>query len=290
MQNTQYVGQAVQTPLDIDGLKEMAALIRCDLLEMIHKAGEGHPGGSLSAADIVTALYFRIMAINPDAPDWEDRDRFVLSKGHACPVWYAALTRRGFLGCECNGSLRCIESVLQGHPDMNKTTGVEFTAGSLGHGFSAALGMALASKHLGMSNRIWAIIGDGEMQEGSVWEAALAGPKFGLDNLTVILDRNHIQNDDFVAKIMPMEPVVDKWKAFNWHVIEIDGHDMAQVVEALDASRDVKNKPTMIVAETIKGKGVSFMEHNPAWHGRAPNDEELTQALQEIGSAAGWEA
>ena len=288
--NQAWPDGAPQPPLEVADLEQMAAVIRCDLLGMIHEAGEGHPGGSLSAADMVTALYFREMVIDPERPDWPDRDRFVLSKGHACPVWYSALAERGYLDEACLCTLRDADSILQGHPDMNKTCGCEFTAGSLGHGLSAGIGMALAARHLGSPSHIWVIIGDGEMQEGSVWEAALAANKFGLDNLTVMLDLNGIQNDDFTANIMPMEPVVDKWRAFNWRVVEIDGHDMAQIVEALHASREPSGKPTMIVAKTIKGKGVSFMENNPAWHGRAPTDEELAQALNEVRTAAGWEA
>jgi transketolase len=276
--------------LNIPALERLAAVIRCDLLQMIQCAGEGHPGGALSAADIVTALYFRVMRLDPARPDWADRDRFVLSKGHACPVWYSALAERGFLDKQCLGTLRCVDSLLQGHPDMVKTPGIDMTAGSLGHGLSAGIGMALAARHLGKDCRIWVIIGDGEMQEGAIWEAALAGNKFALDNLTVILDQNGIQNDDFVANIMPIEPVADKWRAFNWHVVEINGHDMGQVVAALEASRQVRGKPVMIVAHTVKGKGVSFMENNPAWHGRAPTAAELQQALAEVRAAAGLEA
>ncbi|MFH1085482.1 MAG: transketolase, partial [Chloroflexota bacterium] len=211
--------RVADTPLiTIPELERLAAQIRCDLLTMIHAAGEGHPGGSLSAAEVVTALYFRVMRLDPARPDWPDRDRFVLSKGHACPVWYAALIRCGYLDPGCLCTLRCLESQLQGHPDMRKTPGVEMTAGSLGHGLSAAIGMALAARLQRRDCRIWCMIGDGETQEGAIWEAALAAPNFHLDNLTVILDRNGIQNDDHIDKIMPIEPVADKWRAFNWHV------------------------------------------------------------------------
>jgi transketolase len=274
---------------DLGKLKIVAAQIRCDLIRMIHIAKMGHPGGSLSIADLLAALYFRVMRIDPARPDWPARDRFILSKGHACPAWYAALIRRGYLGAECIGTLRCIDSLLQGHPDMVKTPGVDMTAGSLGHGLSAGLGMALSARVRGLEYRVWVIIGDGETQEGSIWEAALVAPNLGLRNLTVILDRNRIQNDDFVENIMPLDPVTDKWRAFGWHVIEIDGHDMAQVVEALEASREADAQPVMIIANTIKGKGVSFMENDPFWHGNAPDAVQTAQALQEIRAAAGLE-
>ncbi len=274
----------------IPELELAAARIRCDLIRMIHAAKMGHPGGSLSAADLLAALYFRVMRIDPARPVWPERDRFILSKGHACPAWYAALIRRGYMGAECVGTLRCLDSLLQGHPDMVKTPGVDMTAGSLGHGFSAGLGMALAARVRQLDYRVWVIIGDGEMQEGSIWEAAMAAPNLGLRNLTVILDRNRIQNDDFVDNIMPVDPVADKWRAFGWHVMEIDGHAMDQVVQALEASRVAEAQPVIIIANTIKGKGVSFMENNPFWHGNAPDAAQTAQALQEIRAAAGLEA
>jgi transketolase len=273
--------------MDIPALQQMAAQIRCDVIEMIHRAGQGHPGGSLSAAEVVTALYFRVMRLDPARPAWPDRDRFVLSKGHACPVWYSALAERGYFGRECIGTLRCLDSILQGHPDMRKTPGVDMSAGSLGHGLSAGLGMALAGRLQQQDYHVWVIIGDGETQEGSIWEAAMAAASFRADNLTAILDRNRIQNDDFVDNVMPIEPVADKWRAFGWRVVEIDGHDMAAVVAALEGARAVSGQPTLILANTIKGKGVSFMENNPDWHGRAPNAAEAAQALAEIRAAAG---
>ena len=274
---------------DIRDLEIMAARIRCDLVRMIHTAKMGHPGGSLSAVELLTALYFRVMRIDPARPDWPERDRFILSKGHACPVWYATLIRRGYLGRECLGTLRCLDSMLQGHPDMIKTPGVEMTAGSLGHGLSAGLGMALAARVRKLDYRVWVIIGDGETQEGSIWEAAMAAPNLRLDNLTVILDRNRIQNDDFVDNIMPLEPVAAKWESFGWHVMEIDGHDMAQVVEGLEAARDAEQQPVILIAHTVKGKGVSFMEDNPFWHGNAPDADQTAQAVQEICAVAGLE-
>lgn len=271
-----------QPNVSIEELERIAVTIRCHIIEMICTANAGHPGGSLSAADIVTALYFRVMRIDPARPDWPDRDRFILSKGHACPVWYAALAERGYFDVAHLGTLRRLNSILQGHPDMNKTPGIDMTAGSLGHGLSAGLGMALSGKLRGVDYHVWVVVGDGEVQEGSVWEAAMAAAKWKTDNLTAILDRNHLQNDACVDDEMPIEPIADKWRAFGWHVIEIDGHDMAQVVEALEGSRTARGQPTMIVAETVKGKGVSYMEGQVEWHGRAPCEEEAACALLEI--------
>jgi len=276
-----------QTPMSVEELKTMAATIRRDIIEMIHTAGSGHPGGSLSATDIVTALYFRVMRIDPQNPDWPDRDRFILSKGHACPVWYAALAERGYYDKSHLGTLRKTNSILQGHADMIKTPGVDMTVGSLGQGFSAGLGMALSGKLRNKDYHVWVVIGDGEMQEGAIWEAAMAGAKWKLDNLTVILDRNRLQNDDFVDDTMPIDPVPDKWRAFNWNIIEIDGHSMEEVVSALEKAKTVKGIPTIIIAHTIKGKGVSFMENVAVWHGKAPSDEETQQALEEISQQIG---
>jgi len=271
-----------QKPMSVKELEKMAVIIRCDIIDMICTAAAGHPGGSLSAADVVTALYFRVMRIDPKNPDWPDRDRFILSKGHACPVWYAALAERGYFDKSHLKTLRRMGSILQGHPDMRKTPGIDMTAGSLGHGLSAGLGMALSGKLQQKDYHVFVIIGDGESQEGSIWEASMAAPNFKLDNLTAILDYNHLQNDYSVEDIMPIHPVVDKWKAFGWHVIDIDGHDMAQVVQALEEAKTHKGAPTMIVANTIKGKGVSYMENVCEWHGRAPCQEEADQALEEL--------
>ena len=270
------------TPMTIDELKRMAGRIRCDIIEMICAAGAGHPGGSLSATDIVTALYFRVMRIDPANPQWPDRDRFVLSKGHACPVWYAALAERGYFDKKHLATLRRLGSILQGHPDMHKCPGIDMTVGSLGQGISVGLGMALAGKLRQKDYHVWVVVGDGESQEGSVWEAAMAAPKWKLDNFTVIVDRNHLQNDFRVDDEMPVEPLADKWRAFNWHVETIDGHSMEQVVAALEAARGRKGIPTAIVAETVKGKGVSFMENVADWHGKAPCVSEADQALCEI--------
>jgi transketolase len=272
----------LQKPMSVEELEKMAVIIRCDIIDMICTAAAGHPGGSLSAADVVTALYFRIMRIDPKNPGWPDRDRFILSKGHACPVWYAALAERGYFDKSHLKTLRQMGSILQGHPDMRKTPGIDMTAGSLGHGLSAGLGMALSGKLQQKDYHVFVIIGDGESQEGSIWEASMAAPNFKLDNLTAILDYNHLQNDYSVDDIMPIHPAVDKWRAFGWHVLDIDGHDMAQVVAALEEAKSHKGKPTMIVANTVKGKGVSYMENVCEWHGRAPCQEEADQALEEL--------
>jgi transketolase len=273
--------------MSIEELKLVAGAIRCDIIEMITTAQSGHPGGSLSATDIVAALYFRIMRLDPTNPDWPDRDRFILSKGHACPVWYAALAERGYFDKSHLGTLRQLNSILQGHADMKKTPGVDMTVGSLAQGFSAGLGMALSGKLRKKDYHVWVIIGDGEMQEGAIWEAAMAGAKWKLDNLTAILDRNRLQNDDFVDATMPVEPVADKWKAFNWNVLEIDGHNMEEIVSTLETAKTIKGKPTIIIAHTVKGKGVSYMENVAVWHGKAPSQEQARQALEEISQGIG---
>jgi transketolase len=282
---SQTATATLQPPLSIRELERMARQIRCDIIQMIYDAGAGHPGGSLSAADIVTALYFRMMRIDPARPKWPDRDRFILSKGHACPVWYAALANRGYFDRAHLKTLRKLNSILQGHADMNKTPGVDMTAGSLGQGICAGLGMALGARVLAQDFHVWVMVGDGELQEGSVWEAAMAASKWRLDNLTVIVDQNGLQNDTFVNQVMPVEPVVAKWRAFGWNVIEIDGHNMAEIVGALETALTIKGQPTVVIAHTIKGKGVSFMENSPEWHGKAPNETQARQALAEIEGA-----
>ncbi len=271
-----------QLKLSIQELEQMAGTIRCDIIEMICTAKAGHPGGSLSAADIITALFFNIMKIDPTNPKWSDRDRFILSKGHACPVWYATLAERGFFDKSHLATLRQMGSILQGHPDMNKTPGIDMTTGSLGHGLSVGLGMALSGKLRKKNYRVYVVLGDGEVQEGSVWEAAMAAAKWNMDNLIAILDRNNLQNDYCVDDEMPIEPIGDKWTSFGWNVLEIDGHDMPQIVEALNKAMDHKGSPTMIIARTVKGKGVSYMENVADWHGKAPCIEEAEQALEEI--------
>ena len=270
--------------MPIEELKKVAVEVRTNIIEMIFEAQAGHPGGSLSAADIVTALYFRVMNIDPKNPAWPDRDRFILSKGHACPVWYAALAERGFYDKSHLKTLRKLNSILQGHADMIKTPGVDMTVGSLGQGISAGLGMALSGKLRRKDYHVWVIVGDGECQEGSVWEAAMAAFKWKLDNFTVILDNNGIQNDTFTDDIMPRGDLSAKWRAFGWNVIEIDGHDMEAIVHILEEILTIKGVPTIVNAATIKGKGVSFMENVPAWHGKAPDSEQAIIALAEIRS------
>ena len=272
----------VQEPLTVRELEETAVAIRSSIIDMICTAKAGHPGGSLSATDIVTALYFRIMRIDPQNPAWSDRDRFILSKGHACPVWYASLAERGYFDKAHLKTLRQLGSILQGHPDMHKTPGIDMTVGSLGHGLSVGLGMALSAKLNKKDYQVYVIIGDGETQEGSIWEAAMAAPKWKLDNLTAILDYNHLQNDYSVEEVMPIHPVIEKWRAFNWHVLEIDGHDMTEIVTALEKAKTHQGEPTIIVANTIKGKGVSYMENVCEWHGKAPSQEQAEMALNEI--------
>jgi len=264
-------------------LNTMACRIRMDIVEMLNAAGSGHTGGSLSAADIVTALYFYKMKHNPKEPKWDGRDRFVLSKGHAAPVQYAALARAGYFPVEELRTLRQLGSRLQGHPDSKKLPGVEVSTGSLGQGLSISSGMALALKTDKKPNRVYTLLGDGELQEGQVWEAAMLAAHYGLDNLTAVIDHNGLQIDGPVAKVMGVEPISDKFKAFGWDVIEIDGHDMSAVVDALDRASTHRGRPTAIVARTIKGKGCTLFEGKVEFHGTAPSDEELQVALKEIG-------
>jgi len=264
-------------------LEDKAREMRKDIIIMVGAAKSGHPGGSLSAADIVAALYFHVMRCDPKNPKWPDRDRFVLSKGHACPVLYAALAEAGFFPKAEIITFRNINSRLQGHPDMKKLPGVEFTTGSLGQGLSGANGMALAGRLDKKDYRVFCMIGDGESQEGQIWEAAMAAAHYKLDNVTAITDFNGLQIDGPNCEVMTVAPLPDKWRAFGWNVIEIDGHDFPQILDALSPERKVEGKPTMIVAHTIKGKGVSFMENVCDWHGKAPNEEQARQALAELG-------
>jgi len=266
----------------ISDLKNQALTIRRDILTMIHAARSGHPGGSLSATDFVTALYFHFMRVDPRNPGWPDRDRFILSKGHACPLWYSCLAERGFFPVEELLTLRKINSRLQGHPDMNKTPGVDITTGSLGQGLSAGVGMALGLRLDKKDARVYVIVGDGELNEGQVWEAAMAAAKFHLDNLTAIVDYNNLQLDGYCDEIMPLEPLADKWRAFNWRVLEIDGHNMSAILDAIETAQATRGKPTIIIAHTVKGKGVSFMEDKCDWHGKAPDDEQFSQAMAEL--------
>jgi len=263
-------------------LEARARAIRRAVITMVHGAGSGHPGGSLSAADILAALYFHQLRIDPAQPHWEERDRFILSKGHAAPALYAALAMRGFFPESELITLRRLDSRLQGHPDRNKTPGVEMTAGALGHGLPIGAGLALAARLNGATYRTYVLLGDGEIQAGVVWEGAMAAAKYHLDNLTAILDFNGVQLDGMVADIMPLEPVAEKWRSFGWHVLEIDGHNMRQILDALDHAARIHAMPTIIVARTVKGKGVSFMENRSAWHGRAPTQEQYQQAMAEL--------
>lgn len=265
----------------IKELEEKARTLRKHIIEMTAEAGSGHPGGSLSAADIVAVLYFYQMKHNPKNPEWPERDRFILSKGHAAPVLYAALAESGYFPVSELKSLRKTGSMLQGHPDRVKIPGVEVSTGSLGQGLSVAVGMALAGKLDKKKWRVYCMIGDGESQEGQIWEAAMSAAHYKLDNLTAILDRNKLQIDGHTKDIMSIEPIADKWKAFGWHVVCINGHDIKQIIKTLNAKRP-KGKPYMIIADTTKGKGVSFMEGNVDFHGKAPTKEEASKALEEL--------
>lgn len=269
--------------MDIKSLEKTAAEIRCGIIKAIHNAGSGHPGGSLSAADIVTALYFDEMNVDPKDPKMKGRDKFILSKGHAGPVQYSALAVKGYYPMEDFMTLRKLGSKLQGHPDMHKVPGIEMSTGSLGQGISAAGGMALANKLDNDPGRIYVLLGDGEIQEGIVWEALMSAAHYKLDNMVAILDHNGLQIDGKNEDVMTVAPVVEKFQAFGWNVIQIDGHDFEQILDAFKQARACKGKPTMIVAETIKGKGVSFMENNAGWHGKAPDEEQTKQALAELG-------
>lgn len=270
---------------DIQALRKMANTIRQDIIKMLTESASGHPGGSLSAVEILTALYFSEMRIDPENPKWEDRDRFVLSKGHAAPVLYAVLAEKGFFGKEHLMTLRKTGSILQGHPNMNDTPGVDMSTGSLGQGLSVSNGMALAAKLDSKDYRVYAVLGDGELEEGQVWEAAMTSAHYKLDNLTAFVDHNGLQIDGPVAEVMNPEPVADKFRAFGWHVIEIDGHSFEEIFKAIDEAKNTKGKPTMVVAKTIKGKGVSFMENAVGWHGSAPSKEQGQKALEELGGA-----
>ncbi|MBI4744612.1 MAG: transketolase [Actinobacteria bacterium] len=250
---------------------------------MTGEAGSGHPGGSLSAADIVSTLYFYQLRHRPAEPKWRERDRFVLSKGHVAPVLYAALAESGYFSRDILWTLRKMGSILQGHPDMKKVPGVEISSGSLGQGLAVANGIALGGKLDQLDYRVYVLIGDGESQEGIVWEAAMFAAHYKLDNVTAILDYNGLQIDGTVSEVMEIRPIVDKWRAFGWHVIEIDGHNVLAIIDAFAEANTIKEKPTMIVAHTVKGKGVSFMENAIDFHGKAPTKEQMKEALKELG-------
>ena len=264
-------------------LADTARHLRVEILKMLNTAKSGHTGGSLSAIDAMTVLYFHKMRHDPSNPAWEDRDRFVLSKGHAAPALYACLAEAGYFSRDDLKSLRRLGSHLQGHPDMNKTPGVEVCTGSLGQGISQAVGLALAARLAGRSSRVFTLLGDGELQEGQVWEAAMAAGHYGLDNLCAIIDANALQIDGEVAKIMNVAPIGPKFLAFGWHVLEVDGHDIQAISRALDDAEKAAGQPTAIIARTVKGKGVPFFEHKASYHGVPPSDEELGQALEHLG-------
>ena len=266
-------------------LEVMACKVRMGIVESVHSAKAGHPGGSLSAADLFTYLYFKEMNIDPTNPQWCDRDRFVLSKGHTAPGLYAALAHRGFFPVEDLLTLRHLGSYLQGHPNMRTVPGVDMSTGSLGQGISVAAGMALAGKYQNKDYRVYTLLGDGEIQEGQVWEACMLAAHYNLDNLCVIVDNNGLQIDGDIAKVMSPYPIVDKLQAFGFHVEAIDAHDFDQIENAMNIARTVKGKPTAIVMKSTKGKGVSFMENNAGWHGKAPNDAEFEIAMTELRAA-----
>lgn len=267
----------------IEFLEEKARTLRVSIVKTLHKSQSGHTGGSLSAIDMITALYFHVMRHDPENPQWEERDRFILSKGHAAPAQYVALAEAGYFPKEDLMMLRRLGSHLQGHPDSKGTPGVEVCTGSLGQGLSMANGMALGLRLDKRNSRVYALLGDGELQEGQVWEAAMASAHYRIDNLCALVDANALQIDGEVERVMNVGPIGDKFKAFGWNVTEIDGHDMEAIIKALESAKLVKEKPTAIVARTVKGKGVPRFEHKASYHGVAPNDEELSEALLCLG-------
>ncbi len=261
-------------------LKEIAKEIRRETLRMIYNAKSGHPGGSLSEVEILTVLYFRILRINPNNPEWPDRDRFILSKGHACPPLYYILAKKGFFDIKELARFRTINSLLQGHTSI-KIPGVEMSAGSLGQGLSFGVGVALAGKLDKKDYDVYVLLGDGELQEGIVWEAAMTAAHYNLDNLIAIVDHNKIQNDDFISRTKKLSPLSEKWSSFGWKVLNVDGHNFTQLEAAFNEAKKSK-QPTVIIANTIKGRGVSFMENNPSFHGKPPDNEEFKKAMEEL--------
>lgn len=268
---------------DTSELKEIARKVRVDVIRMTHAAGSGHPGGSLSAAEIFTVLYFNILNHKPENPKWEDRDVFILSKGHCCPGLYSVMARSGYFPVEELTTLRKLGTRLQGHPHCCSLDGLEASTGSLGQGLSIAIGAALSIRLDKRKSRVYCLMGDGEQQEGQVWEAAMSAAHYKLDNLCGIVDRNGLQIDGFTRDIMNYEPLEKKYRSFGWHVITVDGHDIEALIKAFNRAKKVKGKPTVIIADTIKGKGVSFMENVAIWHGQAPNDEQMKKALNDLG-------
>lgn len=268
--------------LDSKSLEERSKIIRRHIVRMLAKAGSGHPGSSLSTVDLLVALFYNKLRHNPQQPSWPERDRFVLSKGHGCPALYAVLAEMGYFSVDKLDTLRQFGSILQGHPCMKTTPGIEISGGSLGQGLSVGLGMSLAAKLDKKDYRTYVMLGDGEIEEGQVWEAAMAASHYKADNLCAIIDQNGLQIDGFIHEIMSSHPIPDKWRGFGWHVIEINGHDYNAILSAYDEAEKIKGKPTVIVAKTIKGKGVSFMENQVDWHGKSPSKDEAERALAEL--------
>jgi len=264
-------------------LKKISNQLRIDSLSMIYRRQAGHPGGSLSAAEIVACLFFYVMRIDSKNPAWEERDRFILSKGHASALLYAALARKGYFPMSDLKKWGDLDCHLQGHPDILKTPGVDMTTGILGHGIAISAGLCLSARLKGLDYKVYTLLGDGECQAGIVWEGAMVASKYQCANLTAIIDYNDVQLDGFVHDIMPLEPLIDKWKSFNWHVLEINGHDVEEIINAFRSVEEIQNKPSVIIAHTTKGKGVSFMENQSQWHGKAPTKEQYEQAVEEIG-------
>lgn len=268
--------------VDIKSMEERSKVIRRHVIRMLARAGSGHPGSSLSTVDLLVALFYNKLKHNSQQPAWPDRDRFVMSKGHGCPALYAVLAEKGYFGIDKLDTLRQFGSILQGHPCMKTTPGIEISGGSLGQGLSVGLGIALAAKLDKKDYRTYVMLGDGEIEEGQVWEAAMAASHYKADNLCAIIDQNGLQIDGFIHEIMSSYPIPDKWRGFGWHVIEINGHDYTAISSAYDEAEKIKGRPTVIVAKTIKGKGVSFMENQVDWHGKAPSKEEAERALAEL--------
>lgn len=268
--------------MNLEELEQVARTVRSDIVTMTYKAGSGHPGGSLSATDLLVGLYFGKMRVDPKNPSWEDRDRFILSKGHVAPVLYSVLARKGYFPVEELWTLRRLGSILQGHPHMSRTPGLDCSAGSLGQGLSIANGIAIAFKCQNKTSRVYCMMGDGELDEGQVWEAVMTSSQHHLDNVCAIVDYNHVQLDGTTESIKDLGDLVEKWHSFGWNVIELDGHDMSQILRAYDMAAAFKGKPSVLIANTIKGKGVSFMENDCNWHGTAPNKEQWEKAIAQI--------
>ena len=268
--------------MTIQELERMANRLRLDVVEAVHDAGDGHPGPCMSIAEAVAVLYFDELRLRPEEPRWQDRDRFILSKGHACPIVYAALARRGYFSLEHLKGLRSLEGMLQGHPDMHKTPGIDYVSGSLGNGVAIGAGMAKGLAMEGSKARVYVIVGDGEMEEGIIWEAAMAAAHHKLGNLTVLGDLNGCQSGGHVDRLSSLNPVQDKWRAFHWQVIEVDGHNVGELKAALDQARSIPDRPTFIAMRTVKGKNISYMENNNSWHKRTPTQEEVLIARREL--------